>query len=179
MTHGRLCLPRSPGPRSRGFSLVELIAVTIIAAILAVVAIPSYAAVTASRTAYATRQIIRDIGYARERAVATGTRTWVVFNVGLNRYSILAENPSSPGRSGAIALADPANTAATYLQILGTAQYSGVTLGAVNFDGGNEVGFDWLGGPLNSSETALAAQGTVSLNGGYSVTVQPLTGLAR
>lgn len=177
MTHGPVIT--GVARNARGFTLVELIAVTVIAAILAVVAIPSYSAVTASRGAYARRQIVRDISYARERAVATGTRTWVVFNIALNRYSVLAENPLSPGRSGAVVLPDPANSAATYLQVLGTGHFAGVTLTAANFDGGAEIGFDWLGGPLNMSETALAAQGTITLIGGYSVTVQPLTGLVR
>lgn len=179
MTRRQNCIFASTRGDARGFSLIELVAVTVITGALAAVAIPSFTALAASRTAYGTRQIVRDISYARERAVSTGTRTWVVFNVALNRYSVLAENPASPGRAGAMVLSDPANTGTTYLQVFGTGAFSGVTINSATFDAGSEIGFDWLGGPLNVSETALAVQGTVTLNSGYSVTVQPLTGLTR
>jgi hypothetical protein len=40
-----------------------------------------------------------------------------------------------------------------------------------------EVGFDWNGQPLNSSQTTLAATGTVTINGGNLVQVQSGGGL--
>ena len=39
-----------------------------------------------------------------------------------------------------------------------------------------EVGFDWLGRPLNSSETALAAQGVVTITGSHRVYIATETG---
>ena len=41
-----------------------------------------------------------------------------------------------------------------------------------------EVGFDWLGSPLNGAETSLAATGTVTLTGTHVVNVEVETGLA-
>ena len=46
------------------------------------------------------------------------------------------------------------------------------------FDGGTEVGFDWLGRPLNASETSLAANGAVTVSGGHFLTVVKDTGHA-
>jgi hypothetical protein len=44
------------------------------------------------------------------------------------------------------------------------------------FDDDVEVGFDWLGCPLNAAESALGAEGTVALSGGQVVRVTPVTG---
>lgn len=160
-----------------GFTLIELITVMVVTAVLAAVAIPSLSSMSATRSSLAAKQILRDIGLARERAILTGTRTWVTFNTTTETYSVLMENSASPGRSGATVITD-LGTGRPFTITLNTAEFSGIAIDSATFDGGTEIGFDWLGQPLNTAETPLAANGTVTVTGGHSVTVQIGTGMA-
>ena len=128
-----------------------------------------------TRAATAAKQLQRDLSLARQYAVATGTRSWVVFNTSSETWSVMAEDPNNPGRSNATVMADPA-TGDVYTITLGVEPFTNVQLTAAAFDGDVEVGFDWLGAPLNAAETPLAAQGSVQLSGGYSLTVEAGTG---
>ncbi len=157
--------------RGGGFSLIELIAVMIVVGILAATAAPILSATTGTRSAMAARHLVRDLTFARQRAAATGTRSWVVFDTVANTWSVLAEDPNSPGRINAVVLTDPA-TSGPFVQSLGVNQFVGVQLVTASFDGNVEIGFDWLGRPLNQTETALAAQGSVTLSGSHVITVE-------
>ena len=162
--------------RGGGFSLVELLAVLTVAAILAVVAVPTFSRLASTRAAAAGRLIVRDLSYARERAVTTGQRTWVTCNVGGNSYSLLQEPAGSPGKVNAVAISDIA-TRKSFVQTFGSGEFMGVTLASATFDGAADLGFDWLGKPLNSAQNPLAANGTVVITGGPTITVQTGTGL--
>ena len=166
---------RQVSMRRCGFTLVELITVLVITAVMAAVAIPSMNAMSANRSIIAGKQVLRDISFARERAMLTGTRAWVTFNAVTETYSVLTENPASPGRAGAAVITDSA-TGKPYTIVLNTGEFAGIGIISATFDGGSEIGFDWLGQPLNTTEVSLVAQGTVSLTGGHSVTVQVGTG---
>lgn len=163
---------------SGGFTLVELIAVMVIVGVMAGVALPSLTSLGAGRSRMAGRQIQRDMTFARQRALATGTVTWVTFNTGSDTWSVLAEDPANPGRANAIVINDMA-TGRAYTTSLGMNEYVGVSFTSCNFGGGTEVGFDWLGKPLISSGAGLASQGSVVLSGGNSVTVESGTGYIR
>lgn len=163
----------------RAFTLIEVIVVILIVAILSVVAAPRISNLGSSRAGVAARSLARDLTYARERAIATGTRTWVVFSPSTHSYSVLSENIASPGRAGASTLTDPNGSGRPFVQYLNTGEYAGVTMASAVFDSGLEVGFDWVGKPYNVAGSALAANGTVTLSNGYSVTVEATTGLAK
>ena len=169
--------PNQPRRLSRGggFSLIELIAVMVIVGILAAVAAPVLSAATGARAAMAAKQLVRDLTFARQRAVATGTRSWVVLDTAADTWSVLAEDPSSPGRINAAVLTDPA-TSGPFVQSLGVNQFVGVQVVTAAFDGNVEIGFDWLGRPLNQTEAALAAQGSVTLSGSHVITVEVESG---
>ena len=130
-----------------------------------------------TRTAVAANQIRRDLGYARERTLATGIRAWVVFSPGTNSYSVLEEPIGNPGRSNALTMTDPV-TGRTFAQSLSAPEFAGTVLVSAVFDSGSEVGFDWKGRPLNATGALLAAQGVVTLSGGRTVTVKAGSGLA-
>ena len=169
-----------PGPApARAFSLIELVVVAAIVGILAATAIPAVASLGSRRGVAVARQIVRDLTYARERAMASGTRTWVVFEPAAERYSVLSENPSSPGRVGATAVTDPAS-GAPFVITLGSSASEGVGITSAAFASGQaEVGFDWLGTPIATGGAALTAQGTVVLTTAHQVTLTPRTGLAQ
>jgi prepilin-type N-terminal cleavage/methylation domain-containing protein len=162
---------------SRAFTLVEVVAVLIIVGILAASAIPAMNGLSGKRGAGAARWISADLAYARQRAVATGTRTWVVFTPSTEAWSILAEDPDSPGRAGAAVLTDSATQQPMTVRL--ETALPGVDLASASFDGAAEVGFDWLGRPLNQSESLLAAQGQVTLAGGHQILVEAGSGLIR
>jgi prepilin-type N-terminal cleavage/methylation domain-containing protein len=173
-------LSQTPAKRpraGRAFTLVEVVAVMLVAAIVAAVAIPTMSSLSSTRAAAAARQVVRDLSYARERAIDTGCRVWTVFNAASNSYSLLAEPPGSPGRSNAIAMTDAA-TQASYVQSFNSSDFAGVSLLSAGFDSGSEVGFDWNGKSLNNTGAPLASNGTVSLSGSKTITVRPTTGLA-
>jgi prepilin-type N-terminal cleavage/methylation domain-containing protein len=162
--------------RGGGFSLIELLAVIAIAGIMAAVAVPTLSTLASTRTAAGAKLILRDMSYARERAITTGARTWVIFNVSGNSYSLLQEPTGNPGRANAAPLIDP-GTQRSFGETFGSGQFAGVSLTAVSFDSGVECGFDWLGKPLNASQNTLANDGTVTLAGGKTITVKSGSGL--
>ena len=162
--------------RVGGFSLIELIVIMVMLGVIAMVAIPSIASLGADRESIAAQQLLRDLSFARQRAVASGTRAWVVFDTGAHTWSVLAEDPSVPGRANASVIVDPA-TGHDFIQPLDINQFAGVQLQAVGFDGDVEIGFDWLGQPLNATEDPLAATGSVTLTGNHVVNVAINTGL--
>ncbi len=143
--------------------------------VVAIVAIPSIASLGADRASMAAQQLLRDLSFARQRAVASGTRAWVVFDTVAQTWSVLAEDPAAPGRAGAAVIIDPA-TGQDFIQTLDVKQFIGVQLVAVGFDGDVEIGFDWLGQPLNATENPLAATGSVTLTGTHVVNVAIDTG---
>jgi prepilin-type N-terminal cleavage/methylation domain-containing protein len=174
--HATISGTRRP-PRGGGFTLIELLAVLVIVAVLAAVAVPTLDTVGDTRAAMAARQVLGDLTFARQRAVATGTVSWVVFDPDGETWSVLSEDPVAPGRAGATVLDDPA-TGRAHVRHLNVGSFVGVEIVRATFDNDVEIGFDWLGRPLNASETALASGGEVVLSGGSVVRVAATTGYA-
>jgi Tfp pilus assembly protein FimT len=159
---------------------VELVVVLVIVAILAGAAAPSLAGLSGTRTRAAARVLARDLRYAREHALDTGTGVWVSINAASESYTMLRESESSPGRADATQLTDP-GTGRAFAQVFGTGEFAGVGIGTVSIGGGSgsEVGFDWRGRPRDQTEALLTGVGVITLTGSISVTIEPETGLAR
>lgn len=160
-----------------GFTIIELIAVIVVLAILAGAAVPAISNLQQTRSVAAARYALGDLTFARSRAIATGISTWVVFDVSDARWTILTEQFDQPGRVSAVPLTDAA-TGGPYATALGKAPFEGVTLIDADFDGGAELGFDWNGRPLNSSENLLQLPGVITLSGGHVIRVEIETGLS-
>lgn len=162
--------------RGGGFSLVELLAVMVIMAVLAAVAAPTLSNLDTTRGNMGVNQLLRDLSYARQYALATGTTTWVEFDEAGESYELLVEDTSNPGKANALTLRDPA-TGRDYIQTLNTDSLVGVEIISATFDSGDDVGFDWLGQPLNDTGAELsAATGSVTLTGSNTVTIVKTTG---
>lgn len=157
--------------------MIELIAVMVVVGVLAAVAAPSFSGLDDRRSVMGARLLLRDMTFARQHAVATGTPTWVVVNVAGDSWSLLVEDPSNLGRAGATAMVEP-GTGEPWVRTMGADAFATVGIASANFDGDPEVGFDWLGRPLDTNENDLAADGVVTFDGGETVTVRPETGHA-
>lgn len=163
--------------RGGGFTLPELIAVLVVAAIVAAAAIPSLAgAGVGARASHAARLLLGDITSAREHAVATAVPVWVVFDPAAESCVVLAENPASPGRAGAAPITDAA-TGRVLMRTFGAGEFVGVGIESADFGGGAELGFDWLGRPTATGGSPLAAPGLVVLTGNHRLTVEPGGGI--
>jgi prepilin-type N-terminal cleavage/methylation domain-containing protein len=159
-----------------GFTLIELIAVMTIVAIMGAIAVPSLSSISQMRERSSARQLLRDLTFARQRSMATGARTWVVFDLSAQTWSLQVEDPLQPGRANAQPLDDPTGSTA-YVVSLGAEQSAGVQLASADFDGDPEVGFNRLGEPLNRAELPLGTPGLVAFSGGSAITVSPGCGV--
>ena len=165
-----------------GFSLIELVAVLVIVGILAGAAVVTLSSTSDNRATMAAKQLVRDLTFARQRAVATGTPSWIDFDPapGAETWTVKAEDPVSvpTGWADATELTDPA-TGQDFVQTLGVGSFAGVALSAADFDTFQIVGFDWMGQPWTydgGSELALVLDGTITISGGHTVTVEAGTG---
>ena len=160
-----------------GFTLIEVVALLVLASVLAAAAVANLDRLSNTQASVASRQLLRDIAYARQRAVATGTVTWIAFDEAAESWTLLAEDPLNPGRANAVPLNDLA-TGDPFVQTLGDGVYGNVGLVSADFDTDVEVGFDWKGQPLAATESPLVAEGVVLLTGGHAIRVAVGTGYA-
>jgi Tfp pilus assembly protein FimT len=151
-------------------------AVMVVVGVLAGAAVVSVSSSSGNRSTMAAKQLLRDMTFARQRAVATGTPTWVEFNTVAQTWTIRAE-VAGGDRATAYILTDP-GTNAGFVQELDAGQYVGVQLTTVDFDTEDWVGFDWLGRPLDKSgeATPLTADGSVVFTDNHQITVDRATG---
>ncbi len=172
--------PRTPPRRAlanarRGFSLAELVAIMVIIGITAGVMVSVTMRLDGARAGAAAGRIESDVAFARHWALATGTRTWVEFDLPAQSWRVLTEDPAAPGRAGATPLDDPGTGKALGGQV-GRGAFVGVTLDSALFGADPVVGFDWLGRPLDASASPLGADGSVVLGSGTTISVQVSTG---
>ncbi len=150
----------------------------VVLGILAGTAVVSLSSTSGKRSSMAARQLHRDMTFARQRAVATGTRSWLDFETTAGAWTVRVEYPPpAAGRGTAPVLTDPA-TGGEFVQAMNTGTFIGVTMTIIDFDSENWIGFDWLGRPLDKTgeATPLTADGSVTFSGGETVTVEKDTG---
>ena len=139
-------------PKNRGFTVVELVTIIVIAGILAAVAAPRFF----SRDTFASRgfydQVISTLRYAQKAAIAE--HRYVCVAIAANSVTLTQGTTAACGG----ALASPAG-AASY----SVTAPSGITVGVANFN------FNALGQPSAAQSIAVSGYGTP-------ITVEPETG---
>jgi len=165
-----------PGPGPGGFTLLELVVVIVITAILSLTAAPMLSHFGTLRQHAGGARLRSDLSLARQRAVATGVRTWAVFDTGDQTLTVYEESAATPGRANRTAMAVPGEVGPGWVTRFNEGEFRGATLLTVNLGGGAEVGFDYLGRPYTQAEAVMTSDGTVTMAGGVTVTVEGETG---
>lgn len=177
--HAALSTSRSRGKgtrtHTRAFTIVELVVVIVIVGVVSAVSVTSLASLGDTRGGAAGRRLVHDLSYAREVALSAGSRSWVKFNTEGQTYSLFAETTSSPGLISSRELVDPA-TGFAYVQRLAADPFPGVRLTGVAIDGSVYLGFDWMGAPLNATESPISTTAVITLSSGHTISVEPQSG---
>lgn len=85
---------RSSLPRSRGFSLIELVIVVLITAVMVAVAVPRWSeSLQKFRAANAASRIVADLSLAQSAAYGSSTSKTVTFTVGSDQYVVAGVTP--------------------------------------------------------------------------------------
>jgi prepilin-type N-terminal cleavage/methylation domain-containing protein len=164
------------GRPRHGFTLIELVTVTVILGILSLVSAgPVLIYMSTVRGGAAAARISSDIRYMQRMALSSGWRTWVVFSTVSNTYRLYMENPASPGKAGRQGVTHPMEQT-TGAIALNSGPFAGITISTASIGGGMEIEFDNLGAPYDVSEVALSSSGSITLSSGNSVTIQPVSG---
>ena len=108
---------------------------------------------------------------AKSIAIAKGQVYSVQFNASTESYSVKDQTGST--------ITHPVNKGDNYTVTFGTGSTQQVGISSVSFESTNEVKFDYLGTPLDSSNGRLSNAGIVTLEAdGQTMTirVEPITG---
>ncbi len=154
-----------------GFTIVEVLVVMIIIALAAMLAIPMMSSAGSMQIKSAANLIASDLEYAKSLSISRGQVFSVVFDETNETYQIEDQDGN--------VIDHPVKKGFTYSMNFGAdSNLERVDIYSVNFDGTNEVKFDYLGSPYNGSGTSLN-NGIISLRAGTIVTtinVEPITG---
>ncbi len=163
----KLRKPSSPvDGQSAGFSIIEIMVVLVILGILSVVIVPRlYDSYVSTSETSALNQVVRDIRYAGEYALAKRDTVWVEFDVPGNSYAIYGGDTVAEKT-----LLENTRGEGNFVIQLGAGEYQRLTLTSANFDGSPNLEFDKFGIPI------LSNNGVVVLNSTYTITVESETG---
>ncbi len=148
----------------------------VVIVVMSAVAIPSLSALNDSKDGLASSRVLSALRHAQALAMATNRLTWVVFDTGTDTVSVYAEDPANPGKANRLAATDPLTRGAMSV-VLNADAFDGVSITAVSINGTVEVQFDTLGRPYDTNGVLLAANGTVDLSSGDTITITKVTGL--
>ncbi len=156
-------------PRLRGYTLVEVLVVITVLGLAAAMVIPSMGSTGVLRIQSAARQIVADITFAQSDALAYQARRAIVFLPAENRYVVCEVNgPTVDPATDAIF--NPSEPGERYDITIDTEKMGGAQLSAVDFEGGNVLVFDELGGPVQAPDSETASSGGfVQITGAESV----------
>jgi len=162
----------------RGYTLVEVLVVITILGILGTMVIPSFGGSSGLRTQAAVRAVVADITFAQSDALAYQEGRAVMFNEEENYYTIVQVLGGTFDEDDD-ALYDPHGPGQRYRVDLDDPRYGGAKLANVEFNGGESLIFDELGGPTPSGADSISTGGSLEVAGPdsrYRVTVAPFTG---
>ncbi|MBP9864789.1 MAG: prepilin-type N-terminal cleavage/methylation domain-containing protein [Candidatus Omnitrophica bacterium] len=159
---------------ARGFTMMEMILTLVILSVLSTIALPQIVgAIQNFRLNSAAQKMLSDIRYARELALNRHGTYGIQVNAASNSYQIF----SLVGATKTV-LTDPMKRTSMIVDFDLLPQYSGVSIGAVDFcEAGGcaavDLRFNSFGVPSDSSGAVMASAATVQLSaGGITKTVR-------
>jgi Tfp pilus assembly protein FimT len=167
----------------RGFTLIELVLLIVVAGILAAVVSVGMGSINNIRLNNAASKILADLRYAQQLAMTTRTRHGLTIR-SANVYSLHIDGVAAPLCDGKTCIPDPTNLGQNFVVDFTDyqqGQLSGVTLNPTNpFCGAATIEFNALGAPTDSVGTLLAC-GTINLTLAFgastqTIQIQPNTG---
>ena len=163
----------------QAFTLIELVTVIVIVGLIGIsLGGPVLSYISSVRTRGAAARLSADIRYAQRWAMSTRNRTWVVFNVAGNSYTLYVEDPAHPGATNRQMLASALGNVTAAVNV-GESPFTGAKLNSAAFGGTGELSFDSSGVPYDANGAALASNGQVQLAGAVTVTVRTVSGLVE
>jgi prepilin-type N-terminal cleavage/methylation domain-containing protein len=143
---------------SRGFSLTELIVIISILGILSWIAYPKMSAMDEIKLDAAARRLAGDLRYAQSLAMSRRVIHGILFDPGLEKYTVFAPNASTP-------ITDPADRARTMIvDYTSRSEFRGVLVQSAAFGTTPGVTFDYFGVPRDTAGVDLSSTGTVVLS---------------
>jgi prepilin-type N-terminal cleavage/methylation domain-containing protein len=156
--------------RKYAFTLVEILIVVVILSIAAMTAIPMMSNAASLQLRSAENLAASDLEYARNLSISTGKNYTVAFEENNEKYYIKDD-------SGAV-IDHPVSKGQNYSVDFTIGQLKKVAISSADFDGTNQVSFDYLGTPYNGNGTAMTDGHLILEADGMqtTITVEPLTG---
>jgi len=162
--------------KTKSFTIIELVMVILIISIIAVALFMAVISTGPNSLDAATRRLVSDLKYARQLAISRQVPSGVSMNPAGNSYFVYIEDDSTIPTTKDPAL-DPYTRKDHSIDYDQDTEYKGVNLLETNL--GDDVSFDYMGVPRNSSGTNLSSQGSIKLlQGGQSrtITIEQNTG---
>lgn len=158
--------------RQKGFTLIELVLVISITGILAFSAVALFN-VDEIPFSSAVEKLKHDIRHAQWEAMNRKIRHGVVFNTGIEEYSVYRVTATN-------IIPDPLNPSKTFtVNYLTDDKFKGVEIISVDINGTSQIEFDGRGIPYDGGGNPLNNQGIITLshNGATgTITIEPDTG---
>ena len=150
--------------------MAEILLVVVIIAIAAMIAVPMMGSMDSVQIRSVANMIAADLEYAKSMAISRQKIYAVVFNKSTESYQI--EDPNG-------VIDHPVKKGFKYVvNFSSDSRLNRVDIFDADFDGTNEVKFDYLGSPLNGNDTPLNS-GVISLQAAgitKTIRVEPVTG---
>ncbi|MEM6459759.1 MAG: GspH/FimT family protein [Planctomycetota bacterium] len=126
----------------RGYTLVEVLLVVLILSIISAMVVPSMLSAGQLGVQAAARHLVADLLYAQNEAIAQQAPRQVVFDAANDRYQLNDEFGNTLDKDWVSGSASP-----YVIDFTADDRFMGVSIVAVDFNGGSAVTFDDLGGP--------------------------------
>jgi len=157
--------------RFRGFTLIEMLMVIVILMIAAMSTLPMMSAAGSIQLDVAGDMLVADLSYARSMAISRGQYYAVSFDPAGETYQV-------EDQTGTV-IKHPVSKQDYIVDFPNNSRVDLVKIDSANFDGTQEIRFDYLGSPYNAGNNPLNS-GQIVISGNAqtrTISIEPVTGV--